>query len=349
MKRHVLLLAPFAVLSARAQITIGPNDMPEAGDTLRHRVSTLASFDGALTGTAYTWDFSDLDIGTENADTVVSVGSTPLLYQFYFNNPFLYPAWDADHALRGPSIDFQVVSIADVYDYYKTDADAFRNVGFGATINGLPASVRRDPIDQVYELPLQYGNTDSGDSEFIISIPTLGTYGQSQTRTNEVDGWGTLYLPADTFEVLRVKSTLQRTDTLYVDQFGFGFSFPEPEIIEYKWLAVGEGQPVLQVNTLAGAPTLVRFVYEPEDFSTGVATSMTNAPVLFPNPANSAVRVQAGSAGMMEVRDAHGRSVHQQRINGPGIIDVATDQLADGVYSVRLDGSSAPARLLVAH
>lgn len=84
---------------------------------------------------------------------------------------------------------------------------------------------------------------DTSFSEFTLSVPTLFSFTQRQWRYNEVDGWGTLYLPADTFEVLRVKSTLERTDSAYVEQFGQGFTFPEPETIEYKWIAQGMDLP----------------------------------------------------------------------------------------------------------
>ena len=333
-----------------AQITITDADMPSAGDTLRYQNSTFPDFDGTATGPAYEWHFESLPINGEGADTAVTVASTPLLYQFFFNNPFIYPDYNADYALRGQSIDFQAVTIADVYDYYKKDEDGLRNVGFGATVNDLPSSIQRDPIDVVHRFPMAVGNTDSSASAFSISIPTLGTYGQNQLRHNEVDGWGTLYLPADTFDVLRVKSVLQRTDTIYVEQFGFGLSFPEPETIEYKWLALGKDQPVLQVNTLADVPTIVRFGYDPEEISTGIVGMHGNGPALFPNPASERVRIATSGARAMEILDAQGRVVRAIAVAANAseyVLDVTT--MTPGVYAVRRVGETGAARLVVAH
>jgi hypothetical protein len=344
----ISLLSPLALC---AQITIGQSDMPSPGDTIRYQNSTFTGYDVTITGAAQEWHFEGLVPAGEAADTIVSVESTPFLYQFFFNNPFFYPDWNADHALRGASFNFQVAQVQDLYDYYKVTSSGFLNVGFGATVNALPVSVQRDPIDEIYQFPLEFGNTSSGPSHFVISVPTLGTLGQDQVRTNEVDGWGTVYLPADTFEVLRVKSVLQRTDTIYIDQFGIGFTLPEPETIEYKWLAVGMDQPVLQVTTLAGIPTLVRFFYQPDDISTGSGHEVSFvAPVLFPNPAHDRVRIAADHARVLEVLDAQGRLVRSVAVpvgQREASLDVST--LPAGVYAVRRLGEVAATRLMVAH
>ena len=350
MKQFSAFVALVSPLVLSAQITIGAPDMPSAGDTMRYQNTTLPSFDGADTGPGHAWHFEALLPNGEAADTAVTVGSTPFLYQFYFNNALFYPDWDADYALRGTSIDLQGVQLSDVYDYYKKGSTGFRNVGFGATINGVPASVQRNPIDRIYQFPLNYGDMDSGESNFLVAIPTLGAFGQQQTRTNEVDGWGTLYLPADTFEVLRVKSVLQRTDTIYIDQFGFGFALPEPETIEYKWLAAGMDQPVLQVNTLGGTPTVVRFVYHPINISTEVADRTTfEAPSVFPNPASDHVRVAVVGIGTIELVDVQGRTLRTVTF-GSAVREVVLDisDLMPGVFGVRRAGDPRSARLVIA-
>jgi hypothetical protein len=336
-------------LISSAQITIGPEDMPSAGDTMRFRTSTATGFDGADTGPGHAWHFEDLPLQGENADTAVAVESTPFLYQFFFNNGFLYPEYDADLALRGASINFQAVNLTNVFDYYKKTSSGYRNVGFGATINGLPASVQRQPVDHIYRFPLDHGDQDTSASSFVLTVPTLGTYGQSQVRYNEVDGWGTLYLPADTFEVLRVKSTLMIRDTLYVDQFGFGFTFPRPETIEYKWLAMGKDQPVLQITTLLGQPVLVRYVYDPEDAVGMDASIRLTGPAVYPNPATDRVAVACDDARNIELYDAQGRRI--RRIASAAMqraVMVDLQDVAPGVYTVRRSGEDVGTRLVVA-
>ncbi len=319
---------------ALAQITLGPADMPSPGDTVRY-VTTTTTIDPASTGAAHWWDFSALVAGPESADTMVTVGSTPLAYQFFFNNALLYPNHKADFAMRGPAVGMQGFSLSNVFDYYKNNASGFRNVGFGANLNGLPTSVRRDPVDWIYRFPLQFGNVDSSASHFEVSVPTMGFFGQDQVRRNEVDGWGTLVLPTDTFQVLRVRSRISRTDTVYISMLSMGFAVPEPETIEYKWIAAGMDQPVLQVTTVGGVNTVVRFHYDPADITTQVEPHGTKEQLrLWPNPVSDRLFWDGKMAGSVLV--ASDGSVVLSFPQGPtsgGSIGVG--HLAPGQYFVR--------------
>ncbi|MBS1546563.1 MAG: hypothetical protein JST38_21550 [Bacteroidetes bacterium] len=334
--------------AANAQISIGPADMPSPGDTVRFR-NTNTTADMADTGAGHTWDFSDLQPAAEGADTAVTVGSTPFLYQFFFNNALLYPENKADLAMRGADMGMQGVQISDVFNYFKSNSAGYRDVGFGANINGLPTSVQRTPVDWIYRFPMDFGNTDSSASHFEISVPTLGFYGQDQMRRNEVDGWGTLILPADTFQVLRVKSRLQRTDTIYVDQLGFGISVPEPETIEYKWLAQGMDEPVLQVTTVGGINTLVRFYYHPEDISTAVPESPARAAFrVWPNPAGSMLYVEGKAPAGLELLAADGRVVCTVAPTSALYHHIDLEGVAPGPYLLRSRADGTVQRVVVA-
>ena len=342
MRNTLLLTALLLSIVASAQITIGEADMPSAGDTIRLRTGDGSGIAFDQTGPDHVWDFGDMLPQAVVADTAVTVGSTPFLYQFFFNNGILYPAYVADYAVKGINIGFQQVSLSDVYDYFRADPDGFRNVGFGANVNGLPTSVRRQPVDVIHQFPMNYGDEDSTASAFNVSIPTLAYFGQDQMRHNYVDGWGTLYLPADTFEVLRVRSVLARTDTVFVEQFGIGFRLPEPETVEYKWIAQGMDLPVLQVTTVGGAVTTTRFHYSLEDITTAVANeSAIGSPEVFPNPANgyAMVRLTKSSGGAIYLLDATGREVLRVSGNGNGTLQrLDLTGLSAGTYNVRLVG-----------
>lgn len=339
----VLLFAPAAL----AQVTITEADMPSAGDTVRYWNTTTLQ-DVGDTGPGHVWDFSGLVAGLEGADTMVTVGSTPVAYQLFFNNSLLYPEHKASFAQRGQAIGFQDFSLSNLFDYYKKDASGYRNVGFGANINGLPASVRRIPVDWIYRFPLNYGDEDSSYSHFQISVPLLGFFGQDQMRHNEVDGWGTLILPTDTFQVLRIKSTLNRRDTMYIDQFSMGFAVPEPESVEYKWLAQGMDAPVLQVTTVAGVNTVARFWYDPEDITTGVTeTGGAGGGRMWPNPAGEVVRVEGMGHGPLVLVNSDGRVVRQFPASPGTARNISVSGLAPGTYLLRAEGSAITRRLIV--
>lgn len=334
--RRPLFVIPACLgITASAQITIGTADMPTAGDTVRYQVTTTAA-DMADTGPGHLWDFSALVPGGEAADTMVTVGSTPFLYQLFFNNAILYPANKADYAMRGADIGIQGFAINDVFNYYKTNSEGFRDVGFGANVNGLPASVQRTPVDWVHRFPMNFGDQDSSASHFQISVPTLGFFGQDQMRRNEVDGWGTLILPADTFEVLRVKSRIDRTDTVHIDQFNVGFAIPEPLTVEYKWIAQGMDEPVLQVTTVGGVNTVVRFHYQPDDITTGVAPVRAPGSLrAWPNPASTVLHIEGMPEGPLELFAGDGRVVRAIADISRAARSMDVSGLAPGVYTLR--------------
>lgn len=241
----------FLSYQLQAQITITDNDMPATGTLyIRDNGGNLGVIDLTVTGANQTWDYTQLTVTTTDTITYQTVASTPLLYQFYFNNQILYPNWKSDLALPGPdlgSIPNLPITITDVINYFKVTPSAYYQTGFGATINLVPASQRYDPRDKILKLPNTYNLVDSNDFSWLFVIPSLATYGQFKTRTNETDGWGTLQLPNASYNTLRVKSTITGIDTFYVDQFGIGFAIPSTQY-EYKWYANGEGEPVLTVN-----------------------------------------------------------------------------------------------------
>lgn len=329
-----------------AQITVGPADFASAGDTLRRATGVVSGFDGADTGPAHVWDFGTLAPLAETADTLVTVASTPLLYQFFFNNPF-DPDHQANYAMKGTDFGFGALTVTDLYDYYKKNGDGLRNVGFGANINGLPASIQREPVDWIHHFPMDYADEDSSQSYFELDVPGVIFFAQDQMRHNYVDGWGTLYLPTDTFEVLRVRSVLTRVDTIHVTTpFPFGFTLPEPETVEYKWIAAGQGGPVLQINTTGGIAAQAEFLYAPDSISTGttdpIAVNAQGTAVAFPNPADDVVfvRLPERSQGTLVLLDAAGRAALAARVDsGSSMARLNTAGLAEGTYTLRLLGS----------
>ncbi len=338
MRTPILFLSLALATASSAQITITEDDMPNAGDTLGFVRANPASVALDITGADVVWDYGDLVAQSEGADTAVGVGNTPFLYQLFFNNPFLFPEHRADYGMVGAEFDFQILALTDVYDYFRADEEGFFNVGFGANVNGIPTSVRREPVDRIHSFPMEFGDTDASNSSFTVNVPTLFSFGQDQVRTNEVDGWGTLYLPADTFQVLRVKSTLQRSDTIFIEQLGFGFRLPEPETVEYKWIAAGMGKPVLEVTTTAGIALSAEYYYEPDEITTAVSTASTADLMIYPNPAKNEVFVPIppGINGQLELRDVAGRSVYTVNVQAGSLLRLDLSGLAEGSYAVHV-------------
>lgn len=250
MKQLYTLLLALCFTTAGAQVTIGLNEMPAAGDDpYRSRAFASPGLDYTTTGPAQTWDFSGLNITADETRSYFSVNSTNFVYALIYADLAFNPN-RANHATNGVDIPFnQLLPIANPYTFFFRSSSQYRKVGYGAEIAGIPAPIIFTQQDVIYELPLDYGDQSFSTSNYQLSIPNLAFYGYSQDRSNDVDGWGTITTPAGTFDALRVHTTLAGRDSINLDNLGLGFAIPRPLVHEYKWLSPGKRVPVLQINT----------------------------------------------------------------------------------------------------
>lgn len=328
------------IYNASAQITITNADMPSVNDTFR--LSTTIdtwSIDPTLTGANYTWDFSFLTPNAQDVDTAVSVGSTPFLYQVYFNNAFVYPAWKADFAVAGQGFTVGgVASVSDVYDYFKNSSSKYENVGFGSTISGIPSSTRKDPIEVIYEFPLNYLDTYTNFSQFEFNIPTIMTYKQKMDKSAEVDGWGSITTPYGTFNALRVKFTLDLTDSIYIDALGFPLVTPRPTSYEYHWLAAGQDVPILKLIATTG-DVVTQIIYK-DHLVTNIGINENKNEIalsMYPNPASNNVYITSDVVlNDVLVFDATGREIFASKINGNRYTLPLNANWKNGVYFVEV-------------
>lgn len=208
--RYAPLLATtvIAVATAQAQISIGANEMPHAGDALRRTRAVINPFlDHATTGAAHTWDFSDLQVNTEDTADYQDVASTNIVYALVYADIFFNPN-RANVATAGTDIPFSgLLPITDPYTFLYRSSSEYTKVGFGAEVSGIPVPIIFNEHDVIYELPLNYGDNTSSHSAWELSVPSLAHYGYEQDRTNDVDGWGTITTPSGTYDVLRGETT----------------------------------------------------------------------------------------------------------------------------------------------
>lgn len=366
MKKKLLYLIAFAITTnAWAQITISGADLPTtSGLYIRDNAGNTGIIDLAVTGPNTTWDYSGLSSNGIDTIDYMTVSSTNFAYQLYFNNPFS-PDYDSDLAVDGvdfPSIPAVPITVTDVVNYFKiANNDGYYQTGFGASISGIPASVKYDPRDKVLPLPCNFGATESNQFEWLFEVPAVGSYGQRKTRTVEVDGWGTLNLPnGGSYNTLRVKSTIEGIDTVYVDQFSFGFAIPSTQL-EYKWYAVGEGEPVLTVTAtdLLGTANITGVNHKHHDNTSGIANHTilkTNLNV-FPNPSHLNTQIKyytplAGPATLL-VTDITGKIIvsatEQCKANYNNNFALDVQALSAGFYTLQIlqQGSVASTKLIV--
>jgi hypothetical protein len=245
MKRllFVLMIVWMIAQGGQAQITLTKDDMPQAGDTLR--VSMTNVVPGDFTKTAYdtTWDFSLLTPVTQRVESFVAVSTVPPEYWFVF-----IPSIVSNLAAPGnTNLPVPGFPVTDSYTFYNNITSGYSDVGNASKVNGIPLELKYDVPDLIYPFPLSPGMTWSSSSFAGISIPSMAYVSNARVRSSIVDGWGTLVTPFGSFNTLRVKCDLIQDDSVSLDTFGVNLPFTR-SITQYKWLAAGEGIPVLQVN-----------------------------------------------------------------------------------------------------
>jgi hypothetical protein len=246
-------------LNTFSQITIDAGDMPNVGDTIRKSITTVGlNYDFSQTGNDFVWDYSNLSSLTQDVDSFISVGSTPLLYQLAFNNPF-----DPNHraTIALPTDDIDIIPgfpLTDIIEFYKESSSEYKRVGMGISVAGIPLTLKYDIPELFYDFPLTVGDVDSTTSSFSLSIPSLGFISLTRKRVNSVDGWGMLTTPYGTHPVIRVKSIITENDSIYVDSLGVGLPINR-NIIEYHWLGNNFGIPLLHV-TEEGLVTTISYI-----------------------------------------------------------------------------------------
>lgn len=339
-----LLVLLLSVSESFSQITITNADVASAGDTVRFSTaSPLSVVDLTLTGTNYTWDFSSLQPVSQDVDTFLSVTSTPLVYVLVFG-------FSSNVAKKGFDLSaLPAVPVSDIYNFYNRSSNNYRQTGFGASLNGITTPLSFNSPDIIYDFPVNFGNIDSSDSDYSLSIPGLASAVGSQRRVNEVDGWGSITTPYGTFNALRIKSTITGEDSLYLDTLGQGFAAPRPLTREYKWLANGQDIPVLEIVTselVAGIETISSIRYKDSLRTTGLSSIpyLATDPYLSPNPSRNhdvlaTLDLQQSAEVEIHIRSIEGKLLDQKVIylnSGKQNILVKSSSLSlsPGVYLV---------------
>jgi PKD repeat protein len=136
-------------------------------------------------------------------------------------------------------------------DYFMKTTTQLTQVAnnFRLELNGLSIPVNNEfsNSDILYNFPIEYGDTDTDNSEYTVNIPNTYYLNRKVTRTNEVDGWGTVTTPFGTFSnSLRMKTTLVQSDTISI--LGNGLPRINTTKRELKWFDVSKKYPVLIVT-----------------------------------------------------------------------------------------------------
>jgi hypothetical protein len=200
---------------ANAQITVSNTTFPKAGDTLR--TSSIANVKGYMiekSGVGKTWDFSQLKATTVDEALILAAKD------------------------GSKSSDFPKATLVEKRTsgetYIVANGKTYETVGFvgpDPTGLGVSTSTKINPAQINRRAPMNFLDLNNTNSALSVSTPLtalpdslFGQIGQlaalvdsfrvkfTATRTDLVDGYGTIKVPTGSFEVLREKR-LQYSNT----------------------------------------------------------------------------------------------------------------------------------------
>jgi hypothetical protein len=237
------------VFILNAQIQINQSHMPSINDTARYSISTDFNKDYSKTGANVQWDFSDLNLASQDVYKFQALSSTPYSLLLLNGLPFGSIGYKlADSVGAGQ------FSIKNLYNFYEKTSTSWRAVGTGFTLSAVPiptGGIHKDK-DEIYTFPLKFNDVDS--STFEVSTPLgnqflkLGTFKQKGKRYNYVDGWGTITTPyGSQIQCIKIRSVIIETDSVILTTPPTNIGIPANRV-EYKWLSTTEKIPILEVT-----------------------------------------------------------------------------------------------------
>lgn len=345
----VLLCLSTAVI---AQPTFTSADVAAVGSTTTFRTTftladTLISF---TTGENQAWVITPPTVGLEEDTLTIN---------------YLNPA-DVTGAETVPGCNLvqQFLSTSDNESYFEflgITPEAYSNLAYTSDTN-QEIEIYEEP-EVVFELPLEYGNEFSNTSidtfTFFLGFDGIDSVKSIYTTSdlNEVDGWGTLTIAGDSYNVLMIKVTYSFLTTTYhyIDgSWVFQSTEEEEPELNYLFISPDFGGFVASAGSYddgkGGIGTYISYLIESE-ITTSTTSPENQVLKLFPNPsANQALLSGLQAKDLIQVYDLSGRLVKADQANSNSYL-INTSDLSNGIYTVRVkhENTLSSVKLIVSH
>jgi hypothetical protein len=345
MKNNFLHAFSFIILSSlslNGQVTITASDVVDPMYEIVQNTDTLPIIAFPTSGSNMTWDMSGLNQHTQET---LNFGMPD-----WFTSANYFPGANIAVNQNGGEA------------YFFKDAQKFELRGFSADVfgNGM-RQVYYLPGNEILQFPVQYQDVHNNSYLQVITLPGedlagLGlplpfdsvTVRSRQFKETNVDGWGSLATPVNTYDVLRLSETLMTYDTIIGYFFGQGTELQTSSDTTYtlnfwsnnptaKWQVAtvnhdGLGS-VTSVSWLNGSPQLAV-----EELSTDLS--------VYPNPVTDKLNVTDKNIEVWTIFTSDGKII---KTTSSCEMDVTT--LNSGIYFYKLvlrDGAIKTGRFIKA-
>lgn len=336
MKRAWTVLALLAVLPLAAQPVFTEEDLPEIGYQAEFLSDTseVIVVEVGTTGGPQTWDYSRAINGLAETFEVEDPDSTDWESSFPTAQYVYHLAGVLSDTLSG-----------EMWQYMEATPTEFKLLGAVMVSDTFEVFADYNPDRTQSVFPLQMDATWNDFFHIQDSIDQAGTilFDQIGKSSSEVDAWGTVIVPADSFDALRI-ITYDTTITTILF-FGVPMGADTSVTIGYSWVAKDVG-PVMYItsrnweqnpefDTAGSYLALFQNNLEPPAVEEKVATR----PLFVVRGNEVLLHLEAGLAIDVSIYDASGRKVEglYNGISGAGELRLMLPRdLSRGVYFIRL-------------
>lgn len=287
-----------------AQITYEMGDYANIGENFQVvNIADAISEDFTIGDANYSWDYSGMTQGDPESYGYEDPNNSPFknvwcLYHFYITNCNSKFNENFNLGVTIPqNIDLGQFSLANPYQHLLKANNKLQLKMYGANVNldgtDLPAILEYSDPDDLFHFPMNYNDSYTDTNAISMDFGALGvdlTVESEGTRTNVVEGWGSLKIPNHEFSnVIKVKSTLNQT--FHINYQGQGSDIPL-NMITYYWFDKDYGIPVLMVQGTGGEGTFVpisaTYLYF-ESLGTNDLNIVKNT--IYPNPTTGIINI----------------------------------------------------------
>jgi len=330
-----------------SQITLSGTDFAAANDTVRISQTMDPVIDYTLTGEDMTWDFSGLSAASQYLKKFEPVSFSSVLVQVEFGVLAATP-YKASYFVESRDIpidqlnQFLPVSLSDLNAFSRKNSDSITSIGYSLSVNGEALPFKSDTIETHYKYPLNYEDTFNtrGYTSFDFNPATNFKIKQYRQRTTVVDGYGTLITPLGSFQVLRLKSTINEIDSVYQTFFGVGGwnVLPATIITEYEWWTNSKDEALLKIVAVENNGTSQIRSIEYQDVYLGLDANINELTLDFnlsPNPTTDFIVIKAeNSIDKIVIQDLNGAVIFEQSSKNEVTQQISTSHLSKGIYFV---------------
>ncbi|MDP5171557.1 MAG: T9SS type A sorting domain-containing protein [Bacteroidia bacterium] len=331
----------FLCSSAMAQVSLSNGNFPKVGDLLRYSIpDSLPDYAEVVTnaGNAASWDFTYFNAIAQRTDSFISLNAVPFTIRFFFPTSVnLVQYIETPDSVAG-------FSLSGGYQLFQVSSGAYINHGFASTLSGLPVSLRNNPSDTIFTLPLVYAASGTSVSRAVLDIPGIGYIEQNRTRVWDVDAEGSLTTPFGTFPSLRVHSIVTGNDSIAFDTLTLAFDAAAQET--YDWYSPDFPGPMLSV-TVGGQDSLIQFISNVsyadslrDVFQIQLSNERQSVQhaAIYPNPNQGSFRIDLPESvnlhGTIKVFSMDGKLLWQDSLSPVSDLWIQLPDLPNGIYQV---------------